>query len=171
MSDTDGLLRYAEYTVHRKAQGRFFALRLALLAGYGLFGLGYCVLFFAVLPIPQVVAVLPVLEWILIYFTWGVTSYDLSVCLQDGELRVTVLAGKRRKTVECCRATALVAAGPCPAELPAGTRDWRGDRHSPDGWLFTLPQGSFAVEVTAKLVQAVAYYNPICKADTSMLRH
>lgn len=86
-----------EYAAEQKSEGKFKALRILVLLGYFLFAAAYAIIFAAILKIPQVIAVLPIFIWMLVFFTWKYTKPDYRYSIERGDMTFTVVYGKKKK--------------------------------------------------------------------------
>ena len=86
-----------EYTVAKKVEGKYRLYRILMVFGYILFGAGY---FFglAIAHLYPIMAFTPLLEWILIFFTWRFVSIEYKYETVSGGIRFyKVLGGKKKK--------------------------------------------------------------------------
>ena len=136
----DGMPNHAEYTVLQKAEGRYLHLRILLVSLYILLAFSYVALSVWI-SLVQIIAVLPLLMWILIHFTWRYVSLEHSLVIAEGTLTVTDILkdGKRipRLKIVLARASAL---SEIPPKAPKNVRlyDFRGDRHASDAYSITF---------------------------------
>lgn len=91
---------FAEYVYDRKNEGKLKIMKSIAIAVYVLFAAGI----FAVLCALQLfwfIAVLPIFTWILVYFTWGLISYDYYYEFKHGDMEFggvkTTKNGRRRR--------------------------------------------------------------------------
>lgn len=97
MYDTDSP-NYAEYAVEKKVEGSLRVKRLLMILLYVAIAGGYfavCVTTFVAL-----IAVLPMLMLILIYFTWSYVSYDVSWRFTAGKMIFYRVYGSRSRRIE-----------------------------------------------------------------------
>lgn len=158
----------ATYGVAKRAEGKNRLYRILLILAYIAFSGGFCVMFTAVVKMPAVIAVLPVLLLIFVPFTWRQVCYDLEYSVEHGELIVEKLFNtKKRRKIFSILLREAEAILPLPDLAAAGksyaVRDLRGDLKSPDSYaiLYTKDGKSAAVyfEATTKLVKMMAKYN------------
>ena len=130
----DGMPNHAEYTVLQKAEGRILRLRILLLSLYVLFGFAY-VTFSILIGIVQIIAILPILLWILAHFTWRYVALEHSLVIGEGTLTVTDILkdGKKipRLKIVLAEAESLSA---IPDKTPSNVTlyDFRGDTNASD---------------------------------------
>ena len=134
---------------------------MLLILAYILFGAAYVTVFLTLILLPQVIAILPLFEVILVYFTWQFVSYDISVCLDSGCFTVTKTAWRRKKQV-FKRTVADVTEGGALSRLPKGTAllDFRGTPDTPTAWYLAFGVTVVVFEATKKLIATVRYYKP-----------
>ena len=97
MADMDSP-NYAEYAVEKKVEGSLRVRRLLMILFYVALAGGYfsvCVTTFVAL-----IAVLPMLMLIVIYFTWLYVSYDVSYTFSSGTMRFCRVYGSRSRRIE-----------------------------------------------------------------------
>lgn len=75
----------AEYVVTQAKEGKNFLLRRLLLAGYVAFAVGFSVLFVSLKLVP-VVAVMPLLLWIIVHFTWRRVNVEHKYTVAHGRV-------------------------------------------------------------------------------------
>ena len=95
---------YAEYTYDIKSEGKIKLMRRLAVIGYVLFAAAYALLFILI-KVPQVIAVLPIFVWMLIFFTWRYVSYDCyfefeAGMLSLGYVRVTKNGRKKNEKLK-----------------------------------------------------------------------
>ena len=92
-----------EFVVSQKKEGKVNLYRILAVVGYVLFFLAVFATL-CVLHIPQFVAVLPIFEWILIFFTWRYLSQEYEYSMTSGYMTFTVIYGGRskKKKLEVC---------------------------------------------------------------------
>lgn len=170
--DEGSSLRYAEYEVSRRSEGKNRLARWLLLLFYIAFGGAYCVFFTVLIKLPQVIAILPLLLWILVYFTQRLVRYDIQVRVESGNFSVYKSAGKKRRLVFSARIKTALSDGPAVKHAAlSGTKDFRGSARSPEGWFLQFPEGVILFEATAALVKALHFYNSALEGDLSGLRY
>ncbi len=86
---------FAEFAKPVAKKGKNKRLRLLLVFAYFLFALLYVTAFTVLIMLPQVIALLPLLLWIAVYFTWGLVSYECAVRVSSGKLSFLKLRGKK----------------------------------------------------------------------------
>jgi hypothetical protein len=115
-----------EYAAEQKNEGKFKTLRLLVILGYVLFAAAYAVVFAAILKIPQVIAVLPIFIWMLVFFTWKYTKPDYRYVIERGDMVFTVVYGKKKKGAKpktSFKVSSAVAIAP-KAELADAIREF-----------------------------------------------
>jgi hypothetical protein len=95
-------ITFAEYSVAQKAEGKNLLLRILLISSYVLLSLGFFIFFTMVFKIVMLISILPLLIWILVFFTWRYVSYDYYFEFKSGTLEVGTIRGGakgRKKSV------------------------------------------------------------------------
>ena len=81
----EDFINYAEYGVEKKGEGKNRIARILLVCLYIVFSSLYAGFFISV-RIPHLIAILPILLWILIFFTWRLVKYDCEYRIEKGEM-------------------------------------------------------------------------------------
>lgn len=89
---------FIEYNVEKKSEGAHRAKRIFLILGYILFVIVLFGLIYASNFIPMG-ALIPLLTWILIFFTWRYVSIEYEYTLSSGVLTVAKIYGKRKRKI------------------------------------------------------------------------
>ncbi len=100
--------QFAEYAHPVKAQGKILQKRILFFCAIAIFSIAYCVLFTAVITIPQVIALLPIFLYIAFLAVWRYLSYDCVTRIESGTLAFLHENGKRKKQLYSCRVKELV---------------------------------------------------------------
>ena len=138
----DGMPNHAEYTVLQKAEGHVLRLRILFVFLYILFGVSYVAISLWI-SIVQIIAILPLLLWILAHFTWRYVSLEHSLTISEGTLTVTDILkdGKKIKRLKI-----VLAEAESLKEIPAETAsnvtvyDFRGDIHASGAYCITFKE-------------------------------
>ena len=162
---------FVNYGVKKKAKGKYGLARALVVAGYVLFALGYAgvLMYFNILP---VIALTPVLTWILIFFTWRYVSIEYEYYIMDGEFRLMQVFGSRNMRVLCrTRVSGMTLIAPYRDEyraevdkIPASHRiEGVSSLSAPDIYcaVFEDDGEKYAVlfETTEKTLKVLRYYN------------
>ena len=159
-----------EYIVKQKSEGVWKLRRTLMICAYVAFNLAY--LFAFLFSFPWAVTFLPLLDWVLIYFTWRFVSPEYEYSTLSGEITFTTIFGgkSRRKLVTISirdfqkiapydeAAEAYVSAQKC-------NRDFRcmSSLYAPDLYygIFMLGEEKCVVyfEVTERALKILKYYN------------
>ena len=166
---------YTEYAVRQKAEGKYLARRVLLILLYVAFGLGYFG-FFTIGPIriTPMIAILPIFEWMLIFFTWRYASVEHEYQMASGTITFTDVYGNRTRNKKLeCTIKNMVKIAPATNEYKedaAGadarhTYDFRSSRNAPDAYFFTIRDKNdekcvVYFEATAKALKIFRFYNP-----------
>lgn len=100
-SSTGKFVNYGVREAHNKKNR---LTKLLLIFGYVLFSLLYCCTFLGVffsLKMPMMIAILPVLMWIIIFFTWRYTQIEYEYVIADGEMRMMKIYGGKSMRILC----------------------------------------------------------------------
>ena len=179
---SDGF-RDCEYTLPMARKGRNRLFRSLLLWGYVLLSIGYCLLFTAAIMIPTMIAILPMLLYILIRATWKHVSYERQTAIRSGALVFSKIYGRQRKEFFRISAKDLVLAVPNTdkyrylAERYAcrRTRDLRTGSEPSQSYIVIAPckdggHEAILFDTTRALVRAIAYYNDRVTVDNEYLK-
>ncbi len=166
---SEGLLNYAEYGVAKKAEGDNLTKRILLVLLYVFFGSGYIVFFLTAVKMPQVIAVLPLLIWMLIFFTWHLVKYDYEYKIEQGEMVFYIAYSPKKKKeqlrfkIRDAEKIAPVACFDDEQIKNAVVYDYRGTAKSPDSYIaYYLNEGKgYAVyfEATTRAVKLMCKFN------------
>lgn len=171
---------FAEYAVVQKKEGKNRRLRLFLVFVYVGFGLAYFGFVLATGWVP-LGALLPLLEWMLVFFTWRYVQVEHEYTIAMGTMTFTEIYGARRRktalTVDCREMSRIAPVGRGYDGELAGVRrryDFRGSVSSPDSYfaIFTLDGVRSAVffEGCRKTVKLLKFYNPSATVENPDLR-
>lgn len=162
---------FVNYGVEKKKEGKYKLSRILVLCGYILFVVGFAGFFISknILPI---IAIVPVLTYILVLATWRFVSIEYEYCILDGEFRMIKLYGAKSQRELCSvRVSAMKAIVPYTGEYKAAADAVPSSRRieavssmaSPDIYyaLFDEDGEEYAVffEATEKTLKALKYYN------------
>lgn len=86
-----GNQNYAEFSVKKEPRGRYRLIRLAVILGYAIILGGLCVLL--AIKFPMGIAILPIIGWMLVFFTWRYVSIDYKYIVDHATFTVTVVYG------------------------------------------------------------------------------
>jgi hypothetical protein len=127
-----------------------------------------------VLHIPQFVAILPILEWVLIFFTWRYLSQEYEYSMTSGYMTFTVIYGgrsKKKKLEVCIKDMKEIAPYDEAACARLESRNLKKDYlfisslDAPDMYYAVFDQdGEDQVvyfEATKKALQILRFYNPV----------
>ena len=170
---------FAEYAKPVAKRGKNRRMRTLLIFCYILFAASYSA-FFASVKIPQVIAVLPVFIWMLVFFTWGTVSYECCVRVASGKVTLLKLRGKKQKAIFAFDAKDILYALPyneagrerIAKEHLSQTVDLRADA-SCDGYAAVIKNGDgtslIRFECTTAVAKAMHYYNKEVVIDKDFL--
>lgn len=89
----------AQFVVKKKPDKAQKASRFLFIMLYILFTVGYCVLFLVVTKIPYVLAILPILVWMLYFFTWNRLWKESAFVVDKGYFYIYRVNGRNRATL------------------------------------------------------------------------
>ena len=89
----------ALFVVRKKPDKSQKASRFLFIMLYVLFTVGYCVLFLVITKIPYVLAILPILVWMLYFFTWNRLWKESAYVVDKGYLYIYRVNGRNRATL------------------------------------------------------------------------
>ena len=118
----ENAFRYAEYAHPVAVKGRVRLQRFLLLLGVVLGSLGYVVLTTVAIRLPQLIALLPLIIWIFLLFTWRTVSYECVCRVEDGRLSLGRAVGKNYRERFSCRVKELLSIGQESEESKARAR-------------------------------------------------
>ena len=89
-----------EFVVSQRIEGRWLLARIAMITLYVCFVLAWLVLGFSLEIVVQLLALIPITTWILVFCTWRYVAVDYEYSLTSGELTFSKIFGNRsRRTV------------------------------------------------------------------------
>ncbi len=124
--------------------------------------------FFVSVKIPHLIAILPLLLWILVHYTWGSVSFEYFTRVDSGTLSIGKLRGKKQRVLFSCRVKELSFVKKKSAVLPdtyqgAKLLDFRYDPSAEDCYaaLTTVDQEAVVIlfDATDAVLTAMRYYN------------
>ena len=166
MSEENSFL-YAEYAKPITKKGKYGRLRLLLILIYVIVATAYAA-FFVSINIPHFIAILPLLLWMLVYFTWGAVSFEVRVKTESGLLSIEKLRGKKAKTLFSVRIRELFSVESYTLDVrnalcPDTTLDYRADPHSSIAYIAVCEKEgkktAILFEATDAVLKAIRYYN------------
>ena len=167
---------FAEFAKPVAKHGKNRRLRTLLVLLYVFAGIAYAAIAVAI-TIPHLIAILPLLLWILIYFTWGLVSYECCVRVASGKIAFLKLRGKKEKTVVTFALKEIVYARPYTPNAPQASgvrmRDLRADEREAGYILLHKTETGeelIRFEATLAVVNAMHYYNKNVIIDKDVLK-
>lgn len=166
MSEETSFL-FAEYAHPVVPRGKIRRGRVLLILLYLTVSAAYA-LFFISVSIPHVIAILPLLLWILVHYTWGLVSFEYFVRVESGVVSFGKLLGKKEKVLFTCRAKDLTCVKKMSREVlaayaPSKTLDFRSDplAHTSHFAILSAHHETVAIlfEATDAVLTAMRYYN------------
>lgn len=165
---------FVNYGVKKKPEGKYKLHRILMVCGYILFCIIYLIVFLVPVKLAMMITFLPVLTWILVYFTWYWVNIYYEYMIIGGSLRLLEIFGMRRMRVMCeFKISSLTIAAPYTgayrkeADSAEITRRIYGvsSMKNPDVYfgIYTDSDGKLTAvffEATEKTLKAMRYYNP-----------
>ncbi len=160
--------RFAEYTRPVAKKGKNRRLRHLLLLGYIVFALLYCLLFTVPIKIPQVIAVLPIFLWILIFYTQRLVNYEIQVSVSGGFLAFAHIWNKKRTerqriALKSIREISKLEKGAAPQKTGFRIFDFRADADAEDAYSAICEtengEAIFYFQATPQLLASIRYFN------------
>lgn len=175
-----GTHNFAEYSVTQAKEGKNARNRILLLLLYFAVGSAY----FAAILITRLIplgAILPLLMWILVYFTWRYVQIEHEYTIATGKVTFTEIYGNRTRKValefncrDCSRIAPLNSEYASETEGAELTYDFRGSVSSPDAYFAILTKDNKKAVVyfegTAKTVKLFKLYNSAATVVSKDLR-
>lgn len=91
---------FVNYGVAKKKEGKYRLCRVLMLFAYALFVIGFAG-FFIYMNILPIIAITPILTYILVLATWRFVSIEYEYCILDGEFRMLKLYGLKSMRALC----------------------------------------------------------------------
>lgn len=173
--------QFAEYAKPVAKVGKNRRARLLLILLYVTFATAYALTFIS-LTMPQVIAILPIFVWMLVFFTWGTVSYECCVRVSSGDVIFLKLRGKKEKKLLSFSAKEIVCALPYDEKgkreieqhTIASVLDFRADPRC-DGYALLLHKNGadllIRFEATIAVMNAMRYYNKAVTVDKDFLKY
>ncbi len=164
---------YVEYSVECKKDGKLKLRKLWLILAYVGFVALYLLLFVVLTKIVPLVAILPLLLWILIFFTWRYTQVEYEYAIIQGAFNFSVIYGNRtRRDLLEVKIKDMTTIAPYEGEMIARTEapdikhtyNFTSSKDSPDAYaaLWTTEEGekcALLFEATNKTLKICKFYN------------
>lgn len=169
----NAMTEYVNYAVEKRKEGRYRLVRFLAVVGYVVFALLYICLFTVVIKAPTFIAVLPVLIWILVYFTWLYVSVEYEYTVSGGVFKLCeVFGGRYCRTIAEVRVRSMTVIAPFDEERRKRVEKLEkgsvavgvSSMSSPDIYCGIYKDDSGAeravlFEATAKTLKVMKYYN------------
>ena len=160
-----------EYIVKQKSEGIWLWRRIGMIGLYTVLTLAFLGTFLA-LKFPWAITFLPLLVWVMIFFTWRYVSPEYEYSTLSGEIAFTTIwGGKTRKELfrinirDFAKIAPYDEAAEAYVSAQKCTRDFRcmSSLYAPDLYygIFTLGEDKCVVyfEATEKILKIMKYYN------------
>ncbi len=171
----DNANSFVNYDVREKGNKKTRLMKIALILGYILFAVLYCCTFLGVffsLKIPMLIAILPVLIWIISFFTWRYTQIEYEYIIVDGEMRMMKIYGDKNMRLLCkTRVSGMTKIAPYSGEyrvyadkIPEENRVYGvSSMDSPDIYFGIFNEDgkecALFFEATEKTLKVIKHYN------------
>ena len=127
--------------------------------------------------IPHLIAILPFLLWILIFFTWRTVSYECCIRTESGKVSFLKLRGKHETHLLSLETKSILFARPFREEdvsdKTVTVYDFRADQREA-GYLLLFQKGKeqayVRFECTIAVAKAMHYYNKEVLVDKDFLK-
>ena len=176
---------YTENVVAQKAEGSWLPKRILLIVLYVAAGLLWLVGVVGILKIWLLWMFLPILIWMLVFFTWRYVAVEHEYTMASGVITFSEIYGRRSRRQKCeFKIRELTKIAPVSdaykndydAKDISVRYDFRGTVKSPDSYFFTFKTadgkaGVVYFEATAKALKIFRFYNPSATVMSSTLRY
>lgn len=162
---------FVNYGVKKKVQGKYGLVRALMFIGYFVFVLGFAGAL-AAIPLYPIIALTPILTWILVLLTWRFVSVEYEYYIMDGVFELVKVYGSKNMRMLCrTRVSGMTLIAPYRDEykaevdkIPASHRiEGVSSMSASDIYcaVFENDGEKYAVffEVTEKTLKALRYYN------------
>ncbi len=92
---------FVNYTVSKKKEGKLKLFCILLILAYAVVDIFYAVVFFTIIKIPMMGALIPVLTWMMIFFTWRFVQIEYEYKIFGGEMTFRVCYGEKYSNEIC----------------------------------------------------------------------
>ena len=180
--DAFGSSNYAEFSVEKKVEGSYKLHRTLMIILY-IVVIGAFAGVFAFVFTP-LVAIAPIVGWVLIFFTWPLVSIEYKYTVDAAEFKaVTVYGGKREKPLFSCKVKEFSRIAPDNGDYDAEKQEF-GQANTvsvlptfdcPDRYfgLCTSENGEKTIvyfRATGQALKALKYYNSAATVVTEVSR-
>lgn len=180
--DAFGSSNYAEFSVEKKVEGKYKTNRMLMILAY-IVVIGAFAGIFAFVFTP-LVAIAPILGWVLIFFTWPLVSIEYKYTVDAAEFKaVTVYGGKREKPLFSCKVRDFTRIAPDNGEYEDEKQAFGAQstvsvlptENCPDRYfgLYTAETGEKTIvyfRATGQALKAFKYYNSAATVVTEVSR-
>lgn len=162
---------FVNYGVAKKKEGKYSLFRILMLCAYALFVIGFAGFFIAMNILP-IIAIVPVLTYILVLATWRFVSIEYEYYILDGEFRMLKLYGSKSMRELCrVRVSAMKTIAPYSGEYKVAADEVKiqnriesvSSMDAPDVYYAIFEDGGeecvVFFEVIEKTLKALKYYN------------
>lgn len=164
---------FVNYAVAKKVEGKYKLNRILMILGYILVDALFLFAILVATKMPMLGAFIPLLTWVMVYFTWMYVSVEYEYTITGGVLKAMEVYGLRKcKTLCTVRVSSMKRIAPYSGEYKSEA-DSSGAKpvscvssmDSPDVYfaLFKDESGEDKIlffEATEKTLKVIKYYNP-----------
>ena len=164
---------FVNYTVSKKKEGKLKLFCILLILAYAVVDILYAVVFFTIIKIPMMGALIPVLTWMMIFFTWRFVQIEYEYKIHGGEMTFRICYGEKSAKEMCKFKFADVVSFASLANTDKElldlisidkTYDCRSSKNKNDAYvaIFEDKSEKYAVyfEVDEKVLSVAKYYTP-----------
>lgn len=176
---------FMEYAVVQRPEGKWRVKRVALIFLYIFVGVAWLVGVVGVLKLWPLGMFVPLVVWMLVFFTWRFVSVEHEYTMASGVISFAEIYGRRTRRQKAeFKIRELKKIAPMNRTYErdfddpriAIRYDFRGSAASPDSYffLFTTESGKTGVvlfEATAKALKIFRFYNPAATVMSTTLRY
>lgn len=163
---------FVNYGVKKKPEGKYKLHRILMICGYVLFDLAYIIACTVLTKAAMFIALLPVLTWILSYFTWLYVNIEYEYTIVGGNMKFMEVYGMRAFTEICAvKVSQMTIIAPYSGDYRKEADDAEIEKRcycvssmsSPDIYFGIYTEGgkrcAVFFEATEKTLKVMKYYN------------
>ena len=159
---------FVSYAVTKKREGKYKLARILMVAGYILVDIVYLFLILVLTKIPMLGAFVPLLTWVLVYFTWCFVSVEYEYTIEGGVMTMREVFGNRYcRTLARERISSMSRIAPYTGDYRKEADRIDGKRvygvssmSSPDVYFAVCGDTVLFFEAAEKTLRVIRYYNP-----------
>ena len=159
-----------EYTVVQKHEGKWRAYKWLMIGAYAAFAAAYFIIAISI-RFPQIVAVLPLFIWILVFFTYKYVNPEYKYTITEGHLHFYRVFGKKQREILKIRLVDAICIMPLEDALenikeadPKKTYSALPSRVCSDSYIILYKNElgesiAFIFKVTSDALKSLRFYN------------